>query len=913
MAGAFTYIGPNTGTAGLFDWSTETYVEKPRVTGFVLSTLFDNQGGYFVAGNVSQVGNIQVNGAAHILANGQVDPLFKPNLPGTIYTMALKGDTLFCGGTFFATGSFTATSLAAVRVSTGQRLAFNPNFNPGPTPNAVRSLLVVNDTLFLGGDFNTINNQSVQCLAAFNTNTLSLLPWQANVQGQSIRSMQIYNGGIMIAGLYNSAGGAPRQNIAQINRATAQATQWSIAPSGSVNVTAVKGDTLYMAGGFFTIGLDMRAGLAAVSLSGNGQVLPWQANLAPATKVNALAVVPTGVYAGGQFQEINSQAVRNVALLNAETGAVSPLAVGARSEVFSLSQGGNELLAGGAFTSVWGVNQNYVGAINVNSGKAISIPISFGLGSRNTFATSIAVDDSTTYIANLATVNGVNSPGAGVLRVNRFTGQVYPSINISGSGLRNFKVKIVDSTIMVFGYYSIINGIDYNGFCAFKRPDVSGGTLIPLFTPVTGGATFGREVDDVQKIGNTFFVAGARVTPSSSFFFTAVAEFILNGNTLIPTAWNTSSQPVNFNSANWRITPGPNELYVIGNYSSIGGALREGLGALDYSFGVATSFNPPNVGVARNATLGNDILYTVGHFAGSNQNGLGQGLAAISTLTGNPTGWRPSIILRNAVFQEPSPKILLTDSTVIVSGDFITAEGIPRQGLLIYPKDTVSCTAAAPNILAPNGLNVCGSPGVILQAGSGTNFIWSTGENTPSITVTSAGTYTLATFDGGCTTAVASVQVTETLGLASISFNNGILTASPLSADITYQWLLNGTPISGANSGAFTPSTPGNYQIAISRQGCSDTSAAILFDPVSIKGRRQNAVKHYPNPSNDQPINIMSNIAIQSVHVYDLLGKQIEHEWNGKQLRIKAAPAGSYLIEINTAEGRQVLHHRKLK
>ena len=63
----------------------------------------------------------------------------------------------------------------------------------------------------------------------------------------------------------------------------------------------------------------------------------------------------------------------------------------------------------------------------------------------------------------------------------------------------------------------------------------------------------------------------------------------------------------------------------------------------------------------------------------------------------------------------------------------------------------------------------------------------------------------------------------------SVCIPGGSLTAIG-GPSLSYQWLENGSPISGANSNEFTPSNAGNYSVIVSNGSCLDTSNVVYAD-----------------------------------------------------------------------------------
>lgn len=191
---------------------------------------------------------------------------------------------------------------------------------------------------------------------------------------------------------------------------------------------------------------------------------------------------------------------------------------------------------------------------------------------------------------------------------------------------------------------------------------------------------------------------------------------------------------------------------------------------------------------------------------------------------------------------------------------------------------TVSLLPAAVNISEPSGL--CpGITGTLYATGTNiSSYTWTGGSTADSLLITAPGTYIVSvTTTEGCNVAD-TVNVTAfTAPNPVVSFNTPVLSTGSFT---TYQWLLNGNPIVGANAAQYTALQDGNYSVVVTNaSGCSDTSAIYTIIALGITNADQTVFTLYPNPSSGSISLVPAADASQlQLRVLDLQGRVVFSE-----------------------------------
>ena len=244
---------------------------------------------------------------------------FNKTVNNPVHSLAASGSDVYIGGSFTQVGTATrrgAAQIHHVPGDAGEVQRFDADVD-----GDVLALALAGDTLFLGGNFASVNTTGVNAtrnrLAAVNSTSGDVLPFDPNLDG-TVRALQV-DGGTLFAGgeFLNVNGAEPRQRLAALDRATGAARAWRADVDAAVETLALHGRTLFAGGGFSSASGSGRPGVAAIDadsaavadwppfgLAANpmsGGTVPGPQPTVPVT--HALATGgSTGLVAGGDFR-----------------------------------------------------------------------------------------------------------------------------------------------------------------------------------------------------------------------------------------------------------------------------------------------------------------------------------------------------------------------------------------------------------------------------------------------------------------------------------------------------------------------------------------------------------------------------------------------------------------------------------
>jgi hypothetical protein len=203
------------------------------------------------------------------------------------------------------------------------------------TNGTVWALAYAHGAVYASGDFTSVRPPGAAAgtgevarnhLAAFDAATGELLPFNHSLNAKAwVMTPSADGGTLYIGGDFTTVDGAGRSRLAAFDTASGDLTGWAPKASGPIRGIAVRDTTVYVSGSFnFVNSTVARKNLAAFTTA--GALLPW----APTADLTVfrIAAAPgsTKVFVGGYFTVLNGVAMRGTGALDGTTGATLPWA-----------------------------------------------------------------------------------------------------------------------------------------------------------------------------------------------------------------------------------------------------------------------------------------------------------------------------------------------------------------------------------------------------------------------------------------------------------------------------------------------------------------------------------------------------------------------------------------------------------
>lgn len=380
------------------------------------------------------------------------------------------------------------------------------------------------------------------------------------------------------------------------------------------SVTAVASDGKggwYIGGDFGQVGNFNRDQLAHIN--SNGTVDANWSFTVNGSAIKAIVVSGSNIYVGGTFTQItdavNTYARVNLARLKSDgtvDAAWFPNASGTASTVNALALSGGSLYVGGIFTTIGGISQNHLAAVNTSNNSAQTWSPGLASGATNVIY-DIAVSGDTVYVAGgfNGTIGGQSRKYVAGLSASSATANATgfnPNPNLP---VYTLAVSKDGNTVYAGGLFfsgGVLVSIGGGNLDFLAALNASNGTAILTWTPNPDGL-----VNDIVVSGDTVYVGGSFSTISGDSRDYAAA---LSTNTAAVRDWN----PVPDGTVNTLAVSG-GKVYVGGSFMGINVTTRNMAAAVDGGTGLLTSWDPNVTGNIVNAVAADGgMVYLGGDF-----------------------------------------------------------------------------------------------------------------------------------------------------------------------------------------------------------------------------------------------------------------------------------------------------------
>jgi uncharacterized delta-60 repeat protein len=339
---------------------------------FAIAVQPDNK--LVIGGAFTKVGRTSRNRVARLNQDGSLDTSFDPG-SGTDHT--IESLTLVPGGKMVVVGRFLFVNglTQAYIARLNPNGTFDTTFRPVANDLIVTVVAQPDGKVLVGGGFTAINDVPRPYLARLDLNGAVDLSFDPNVGPNGpVHTMAVMSDGrVLIGGQFGSVQGAARGGVARLqpNGALDATFDPGLGANQVVTATALLPDhRVYIGGQFTNVAGATRHYVARLQANGtlDSAFVPhidlvWGGVLATQTAAGG------GVYVGGEFYVVDG--VSRVGIARLQTGGALDLTFDPGTGVAnrdSLSplvravtiQPDGKVLIGGRFTSVNGINLNYI-------------------------------------------------------------------------------------------------------------------------------------------------------------------------------------------------------------------------------------------------------------------------------------------------------------------------------------------------------------------------------------------------------------------------------------------------------------------------------------------------------------------------------------------------------------------------
>jgi len=777
IGGTFSNVGTAIGGTVSVATSTGAILSYPSVNGTVYAIVSDRSGGWYIGGTINQVGSVVRNDVVHILSNNTVDPNFDPNFSGSIpgvFALALSpdGSTLYVGGQFSTVNGVTYNNLVAINTSNGTAsTTFNPNMN-----NPVVALALSSDgsTLYAGGNFTTVGGVAYNFLAAVNaSNGVASTTFNPNMNNSVSALVLSSNGSMLYAGgSFSTVAGVTYNYLAAINASNgAASTTFNPNVGSPINALALSPDnsTLYIGGNFSTVGGVTYNHLAAINTSNGAASTTFNPNVNGQISALALSSDGTILYTGGSFTTVGGVTYNRLAAINTSTASATPAFnpnMTNTVNALALSSDGSQLYLGGNSFLINMIPRNNLAHILSNNtvDSAFNPNMNGQVG-----ALTLSSDGSTLYAGgSFTTVGGVAYNRLAAINTSNGAASTTFNPNVNNA-IKALTLSSDGALLYTGGSFTTVGGVTYNHLAAINTSTAS---ATPAFNPNVNNIVSALAL---SSDGTLLYTGGS---------FTTVGGVTYNRLAAINTSTASATPAFNPNANSiisaLALSSDGSTLYAGGNFTTVGGVTYNHLAAINTSTASATpsfSFNLNNSANTLVLSANNSTLYAGGSFSFTTGGVTYSRLMAIDTFTASAKpAFNPAIGAVSALALSPD------SSTLYAGGSFGNVNNFVYNNLALFSYiNPPTVTTSVPTSVTSSSFTLNGS---ITNGGGASStirgFVYGL-SNAYGATTTESGTFNPGAFGAN----VSSLACNTVYHYAAYAVNSAGTSTYPADATVT--------------------------------------------------------------------------------------------------------------------------------
>jgi hypothetical protein len=523
-------------------------------------------GRIMVGGSFERLGNVAADGCGRLLPDGSADISFQCGQPGASRFAQDSSGRIYALRT-------TSDSDALLRLQTDGSV--DPGFQAtSPGGGGIFAFLIIDEGIYLGGNFTSINGQPRERLARLDLDGALDPNWSPSADSSVLHLLAADDGFLYLGGLFSTISGSPRVGLARLLPGTAALDPWqpSLTATGSNSVVSAMdsdGTHLYLAGAFSAVQGVTRRRLAKLGLDSAATLdLDWAPEIVSAPTPagpRLLRIIGDQVYlgesSGGFTLRSNGETLSGPLLRIARGGGAVPdtnfdpyeNAPGDGPDSLIEGDGGGRLfVAGRTARLAQSVVRLGLAALNADGSVDALTALSEAVDVANVAALAQdPVSDNLYLQGDFLKVNGVSRQGL---------------IRLLSSGAIDggFRPAPARYTALAFAAGSVYAADD--DARVLRKLDPLTGDPLPGFVPIA----YSNSVTAIQSAGDHLYLFGSFVLTGISPQLARFARLELASGSIDEAfRFNPNSGAGVFGIA---LDPPSNSLFLFGNFSSLNGS-----------------------------------------------------------------------------------------------------------------------------------------------------------------------------------------------------------------------------------------------------------------------------------------------------------------------------------------------------